>query len=229
MPVLRDFSLPLTIDAVLRAQGIVVPEATIPSPRLIENAQRAIKEGSPLLQPAVAYCHWKVKSIQHERMLLDGGAAVITGKAIVGALSASKQVTAVVCTIGGMLEEIVSDLLPEDIPFGLAMDGVGTAAVEALLESACAFFGEEAARRGWQSTIPFSPGMQDWPAGPAQKQVFSLVDADEIGVTLTQSIVMRPLKSLSALIGFGAEVEASGHTCDYCGLRETCRHKDRYQ
>jgi hypothetical protein len=68
--------------------------------------------------------------------------------------------------------------------------------------------------------------MIGWPLEEAQKQLFALVDASEIGVTLEPSGVMQPLKSLSLALGLGQNLDTDGCTCDYCTMRETCRFRE---
>lgn len=48
-----------------------------------------------------------------------------------------------------------------------------------------------------------------------------------IGVRLNPAFPMIPQKSLSMVIGIGREVREDGILCDFCNLRETCRHRQR--
>jgi hypothetical protein len=80
-----------------------------------------------------------------------------------------------------------------------------------------------------EATIPLSPGMIGWPVSVGQSQIFSLMDARDVGVTLSSSTMMIPRKSLSMVLGFGAEINQRGRTCDYCHMRETCRYQDHYE
>ena len=75
--------------------------------------------------------------------------------------------------------------------------------------------------------MALSPGLEGWPVDVGQPQIFALFDADPAGVTLTPSCQMLPRKSTSALLGLGRRMAAQGHPCDYCGIRETCRHRER--
>ena len=53
------------------------------------------------------------------------------------------------------------------------------------------------------------------------------VSMSTISVELTEMNIMRPLKSLSMVIGLGTELGLQGSTCDYCTMREICRFRDR--
>jgi hypothetical protein len=70
--------------------------------------------------------------------------------------------------------------------------------------------------------------MVGWPVEQGQPQIFDLLDADEIGVRLTESMMMVPRKSLTFVLGIGKKLIAGGRTCDYCSLKGTCRYRDHY-
>jgi len=70
--------------------------------------------------------------------------------------------------------------------------------------------------------------MADWAVEVGQKQIFTLLDTEKIGLKLTSSSLMIPRKSVSMVVGLGPEVMKGAGTCAYCGLRETCRYQDHY-
>ncbi len=66
----------------------------------------------------------------------------------------------------------------------------------------------------------------DWLAlEQAQNQIFSLLDTNGIGVSLSENKLMLPLKSLSMVMGFGANLTQQGSICDYCASRDICKHR----
>jgi hypothetical protein len=107
---------------------------------------------------------------------------------------------------------------------GLAIYGVGSAAVEALANAACQQFEQEAVQRSWQASVPFSPGMVSWSVEEGQRQIFSLLDSSLIDVTLTNASFMLPMKSLSMVMGFGPNLSHQGKPCDFCVMREVCKY-----
>jgi len=70
--------------------------------------------------------------------------------------------------------------------------------------------------------------MVGWPVDKGQPQIFTLLDAAEIGVKLTPSYLMLPRKSLSLAIGIGSNVLVEGTTCDYCTMKDTCQYQNHY-
>ena len=227
MPVKRDWVLNLDIDQVLKNQGADPAALRKRNPRLVQIAQRALDAGLSLIEPVAAYQRLTITKRTHEQVRLESG-AFLTGKTIAQLLGPARQAVVVVCTIGGKLESYASQVLSQDPPLGLALDGLGSAAIETLAEEACAFFGNQAASDGLEATIPLGPGVEGWPVETGQAQIFKIVEAGEAGICLTPSSMMLPQKSLSLVIGLGEHVDTSGKVCDYCTLRLTCRYQDHY-
>lgn len=227
MPVLTNFELNIEVDQILRAQGANPAQLRARNPRLVDTAERALREGLALIDPVVAYQEYKVKKIQHGRMQLSEDKSLF-GKGIVGPLAGSEKVVVLLCTLGGALETYTRLILGQDPPYGLALDGLGTAAIEALSIAVCRRFSEAAEAEGKQATIPFSPGMEGWSVAEGQSQVFKLINPGEAGVSLTSSGMMVPQKSITQVVGIGEDVEGGGRICDFCSQRLTCRYQDQY-
>jgi hypothetical protein len=227
MPELINLDLAITVDQVLRAQGAKPAVIRERSPRLVAIAEQALHKGLPLLQPRVLYEALAIEAVIHERLKLEGGLS-LRGRLIAQHLMPAQKVVAICCTVGPELENLAADLLPVDTMLSLALEGVGSAAVEALANLVCARFERLHEGQGLQATIPLSPGMVGWPVEEGQPQIFSILEGREIGVTLSPSFMMTPRKSLTMLIGLGETILVKGSTCDYCSVRETCQYKEHY-
>lgn len=225
MPVLRDIPLRLGVDEVLRAEGADPASLRARGPSFVALAEQALREGLPLVRTAVLYQLLPVERCLHSRVVL-GGNGVLTGPLVAQHLARASQVAVVVCTIGPDLEKQAARVMASDLPYGLALDAVGSAAVEALAAAACHLLEAQAERNGFQATPLLSPGMVGWPVDEGQREIARLVDAKEIGVTFLPTGMMVPLKSLSFVMGFGTEVLKGGRPCDYCSVRERCRYRD---
>jgi hypothetical protein len=175
----------------------------------------------------VLYRVIEVESLRHENLTLVGGAR-LSGGLVAEHLGAAQRVAVALCTVGAALEDRATAVMEEDPSLGLALDGCGSSAAEALANRACHFFESLAAEAGEKATIPLSPGMIGWPVETGQPELLALVDADEIGVRVFPSGMMQPRKSVSFVVGMGSQVASGGRTCDYCNLRETCSYKDHY-
>lgn len=227
MPVIADWEPRLDEDAVLRGQGADPGAIRARSPHLVQVAKEALKEALPLLQPQAFYRRFDVNAHRHERISFSGG-GFLSGPLIAQHLGPAQQVVVLVCSIGGALDDLVSKAGKSDMVRSLALDGVGSAAVEALANEICRRFELEAAQDGLRTSIPLSPGMVGWTVAEGQPQIFNLVNGDSIGVSLTEHFLMIPRKSLSMVLGLGPDMGYGGKVCDFCAMRETCRYQDHY-
>ena len=227
MPIWDSRQMDLDIDAVLRGQGAEPGVIRKRNPQLVDIAQRALEEAMPLLEPRTIFQDLEVEKFRHEQLLLDGGSR-LTGKLITEHLGPAMRVIVILCTIGEALEEYATRMASEDIVYSLALDGVGSAAVELLANIACRYFEEQALESGMQTSIPLSPGMMGWSVEVGQPEVFKILQPSQVGVRLSEFGLMIPRKSLTMVLGLGETMKTGGRTCDYCAMRETCRYQDHY-
>ena len=137
-----------------------------------------------------------------------------------------EKVAFCVCTIGPALEEKVTALSKEgDMLAAVVLDAIGSAAAEATARYANDRIDEEAAAIGLKTSCRASPGYGDWDV-KEQKNLFELVPADTIGVTLTASSMMVPRKSISFAVHIAEEpvrLRSEG-SCRNCDM-ETCPYR----
>jgi hypothetical protein len=233
MPILNQWNLPLTIDQVLRALGADPEAIRLRRPSFLSSTGEAIAKGKHLLHPLVLYEKYAVKCLVHERLELVSnstslGRSYLSGQLIAQHLARAQVIIVMLCTIGSELDENVSSLFKIDPMSGLALDGVGSAAVENLAIQACNYFEAQAKTDGLNTTMPLNPGMVGWPLDQGQPQIFTLVDSDQIQISLNESCMMIPSKSLSMVLGVGNDVSAIGSSCDYCSLKGVCKYQNHY-
>ncbi len=224
MPVLCHWELCPDVDMVLRAQGADPSQVRARRSRAVTIAEQAIAEGEKLLHPAVAYATVPVGELRHEQLRLVGG-GLLAGPLVAQHLHGARSVVVAVCTVGPDLEAAASEYFADDPAMSVALDAVGSAAVDLLAQAMCERVDDEAVAEGLKTTIAITPGLVGWPLAAGQRQLFALVDAAAAGVSLTEGYMMVPHKSTSLVIGTGTDVERTGETCDYCSMALTCRHR----
>jgi hypothetical protein len=210
---------------VLRALG-TDPERARKRPSVIEVARQAVVAADGLLQPAVVAASYAVEGLSHERLQLEGG-RYLAGPLVAGQLHRAEHVVVAVCTVGPALEAAASECSSRDLALSAALDALGTAAVDLLVAALCQRAGDQAKAAGLLTTTPFSPGMVGWPLAAGQRQLFSLLDAASVGVSLTKGFMMLPQKSASLVVGVGGELGQPGEPCDHCAVAATCRYRQR--
>ena len=223
MEQLAHFELAFTVDDILRGQGMDPKTVRARKPILAAAAKRARAEGQGLVHPVALIREIIVRERRHERILLENGAA-LTGPLAARHLGGAERVAAVVCTIGPELEQAATRLLDEDPALAMALDGLGNAAVEILAQQVCEQIRERAQADGLQTSTPLSPGAPEWPVEIGQPQIFGLIEAAQAGIQITSGGMMIPKKSISFVVGIGAEV-FQADLCEVCNLKETCHYR----
>ena len=220
--------LELTADWVLQAQGADPAVIRSRRPQVVEVAEHALADGLALLEPLALVRILDVNGLDHQRLNLPGKNS-LTGAAIGQHLAGAQQVAVVVYTSGMALESRIRQTMGTDAPYAFALDGVGNAAHDALSLLVYRYVNRLAAERGWQTSIFLNPGMIGWSVEQGQPQLFALIDAAAIGVSVNENLAMHPRKTTSGVIGLGpGMIPAEGPPCAYCTLNETCRFKGRH-
>jgi hypothetical protein len=226
MTVIRDIPLSLTMEHVLRRQGM--GDISAVSPKILALSRELLEEAATLqsLEPAIAYEFCPVKEINDGGARLQGHIFLKTDL-LQKRLPFASELAAIVCTIGPQLERKVTDYFAHDKPLhGVLLDGIGNAAVDTLAQEACRMIGVLAESRGNESSSPFSPGMPGFPLSE-QRALCRIAKAEQIGVHLSKSAMMIPRKSISMTVGIGPQMPTwtKAQVCAECTLKKTCRYK----
>ena len=74
--------------------------------------------------------------------------------------------------------------------------------------------------KGKKVTFRFSPGYCQWELGKGQEMIFNLLETNKIGVTLSESMLMTPIKSVSFAINIGEEIDdkLGSRDCETCSM-----------
>ncbi|OLS29092.1 MAG: hypothetical protein HeimC2_02870 [Candidatus Heimdallarchaeota archaeon LC_2] len=135
------------------------------------------------------------------------------------------QVALSVCTIGEELPNKVVSLFKEGkLVEGTILDAIGSIAADALADKINAKINEFASKNSLQTTLRYSPGYCSW-ALNGQSVIFDLLSVDSIKVTLTESCLMVPVKSVSFAVNIGLNVSKSNweNRCRTC--RKICGYR----
>ena len=226
MPIIRDIRLSLKTKELLRREGIKDYFRLPPEIKSLIRELRASVNNEHLLVPAIAYEIYTITKVDHHQLCLEGNAA-LHDSLLPSLLLEAKELAVVVYTIGPKLEKEVTDYFRKKEPLrGLLLDGIGSAAMDSLTQEVCKLMAHEALSRGYQASSPLSPGAPDFSISK-QWQLFKLVPAEEIGVSLTPSGMMVPCKSVSMVVGMGLNMPTwtQAEICAHCSLQKTCPYK----
>ena len=144
---------------------------------------------------------------------------LLPGKAIRKNLSGCAEAYAFAATVGPAVDRRISALKYTQPSRALIMDAAASAAVEAFCDELNGLWAKEAVSEGRFLRMRFSPGYGDLPIS-VQKDLLRLLDAaHHAGITLTDSMMMIPRKSVSAVIGIAGECGKRARAgCSGCAL-----------
>jgi hypothetical protein len=226
MPVIRDIPLSLKTGAVLRRQGLGGKAKVRPEIKSLTLELLASVENNHLLQTAAAYEYYTVTGMSGVQISLEGDKAV-HGPALPALFLEAKELAVIICTIGPKLEKQASGYTRNGQALrGMLLDGIGSAAIDTLIPEVLKLIAAEVSSRGYEVSSPVNPGMPGF-AMTEQWNLVELVKADEIGVSLTNSGILVPRKSVSMVIGIGPRMTrwTQAEVCARCSLRESCPYK----
>jgi len=186
---------------VLEAQGM--PEEDALAPRLRALLGGAMAAYGALVEPQ-AVC----EELSHERFSSVLQPLGIPGdELVVGRVYPRAEALALfVATIGEAVPRRIERLFGEDdLAKAWMLDAVASAGADLLADRLAGRFRETLRERGMADTrvLPYSPGYCGWPTR-GQQPLFEALRPEEIGVTLNDSCLMSPLKSVSGVLVAGA-------------------------
>jgi hypothetical protein len=124
-----------------------------------------------------------------------------------------------VATLGTPLAERIRELFAiNDLGRGWMLDAVASSGADRLSDLLSARFEKELGQRGPSApkVLPYSPGYCGWSVR-GQKKLFARLQPGEIGVTLNDSCLMTPIKSVSGLLVAGpGDIHRFRPDFDFC-------------
>jgi hypothetical protein len=217
MKIIKDLKLDLDKEEILRYQGYSRKKVKEPNQNILRITGEEINRGYSLFKPQGIYSLIKIKSSALEgRINLENGLIFRFAKSIIKQLKGASHLLVGVVTIGDLLEKKVSELFSQgEYPRALALDVIGTVAVEDFSRKVRKLARQEVIEQGFKTSRHFSPGYSGWEVSQ-QEIVFKSIPSDNIGVRLSKGFMMLPQKSLSWVIGVGKEIIVSSEEENKC-------------
>lgn len=194
-----------------------------PTGELRREAERMADELSDAIQPRYFY---RVESVDHlpDRVRLQRTELDLAGSTALEMLAGCDQAVLLACTLGARFDAKLLAIQARDMAKAVIYDALGSAFVEA---------GCDQAERDIAVRFPdlfltdrFSPGYGDLPLDIQPALCAALDTGRRLGVTVTPSLLMNPVKSVTAVIGLSdAPQPARVRGCGACNLRETCQFR----
>lgn len=212
MEILDDVPMELDVDTLLKKLHIDKESKNA------EDIQGLIKTVAPAIKPKALY---EVSYIQHKNYdTVDIGGVIFKSRVLRVNLDKVERVFPYIATCGRELDEI--GVPSDDLLRQFWLDSIKEMALHAMREYLANHLKERYALGQLSKMSPGSGSQDLWPI-EQQRQLFSIFGNVEelIGVTLTESFLMIPIKSVSGIY-FPTEIRFE--SCQLCP-REVCRSR----
>lgn len=168
-----------------------------------------------------------VFGIEHgESVSVSGTPLVLRGESIREHLKDCEKCVLMAATLGAGADSVIREFESNAVEKAFVADAFASAAIEQVCDMAEAEIRERLA--GFNLTWRFSPGYGDLPLG-IQREFLEILNAQKrIGLTVTDSLILIPRKSVTAIIGISDhEITPKTRGCSTCQIREKCELRKR--
>lgn len=171
-------------------------------------------------------------SLQDFAVVFEGEGENDTETPVGEILEQSDHLLLFAVTLGAETSNAIDELFrTNEFPLGCMLDAAASVAADAAAEVIEQRFAKSLTKFGWNSesgaALRYSPGYCGWHIS-GQKKLFEYLKPEQIGLTLRESFLMEPLKSVSGVVLAGPkemhEFDPSFPCCSTC---ETYYCRDR--
>lgn len=195
-----------------------------PDPTTISETESIYNEVSGLLVPR---CNYTIVSgrIEGEKIVIEDKFCFTVGATIAKLLANSGKFAIFTATASVEFEtyqhmaHIKSDILKAYI-----VDTLGSLIAERAGDYMERQLEEEIAPL--KHTNRLSPGYCGWDI-TEQRLLFEYLGNETCGITLSESCLMKPIKSISGVVGIGESVDEKTYACKFCELKTCYKRKLR--
>lgn len=201
----------------------IKPPATIN--QIIENTIQMIKKLSTF---KAGYVLFNTKTIEDNPSgIFIQDIFLSTGNLISQQLSNCALIAVFACSIGTEIESYIEKLINDgEITKGYIADTIASMTTDNLAQNVHTHIHSKFKKKGLKITNRYSPGYCNWDVSE-QHKIFSMLPDNFCGISLTESSFMLPKKSVSGIIGIGANVKFNEYLCEKC-ISKDCTYRQQH-
>lgn len=183
-----------------------------------------IAEMKNLIKPRYIYRYFDIDAYD-DRVTLKSSDVNFRGKDILNHLKNCDQIALMAVTLGIDVERKIRSYEINNITKSIIMDACATTAVEEVCDIVQKNIEDEVALKGLYITNRYSPGYGDLPISSQYDFIRILDTTRTIGLSVTDSNLLIPRKSVTAIIGISKYKRNTAKSCDNCSNREGCEFR----
>ena len=197
----------------LGCKGGAAPDANIEE--LIGECKRELEQAA---SPRVT---WREYPLTIRNHVIDMTCLQTQSKSLERNLKDCEQVLLFAATLGSQVDVLLHRYGMIQMSKAVVMQAASVAMLETFCDEKNQQLKEEYEKQGWYLRPRFSPGYGDFPLECQRKIAPALELGKRIGVTLTDSLLMAPSKSITAVIGLSRlPRNCTVQGCEACAKRD---------
>ena len=216
LPALESLRQAPSLDVVLARQGI--PEGHVISDRIIRLAEASMALYESLAEPGGVVAE---VSLEEFERIHEGEGNNQYPAPLPSIVKAADGLALFAATVGEAVSEKIEDLFRKNDPATACMlDGIASDRAERATLLLAQDFRTTVLQRGTVNgeakVLPYSPGYCGWHI-TGQRALFAHLQPEQIGISLSQTCLMSPIKSVSGVLVVGPlEIHAFENSFDFC-------------
>ena len=187
--------------------------------RLVDCEQQLLRHATP----RYTYC---VLPLTRTEAILYADTLLLEGNDIRQHLEGCDRAILLAATLGTSVDMLIDRTQKRDMTNAFLLDALANTAIEQICDKAEQQIQETMPNRFF--TWRFSPGYGDFPISSQPKLLAQLNAARQIGITTTETHLMTPRKSVTAIFGSSlSPLPKRRQGCSICQMRETCGYRKK--
>lgn len=213
----------VTVEDVFQAEGADYSKRP-PRPSLVEMHHQMIAEATQLVEPKLIWREVKIVATAEEEIQLEDGHK-LTSRLLADVAGTADKLLLCAITMGDALDKKVMEYNKAGNNVqGFILDAAGTAFLSKAVISELPKLEKAYEDLGLKTSFNLGPGHSYWEKLEDIKVVFHYLEAEKIGIHLTNANLMSPRKSAAFVMGIGkdfSKFEGKTH-CDFCDYQNKC-------
>ena len=137
------------------------------------------------------------------------------GNIVFKELKPSDKIIVFTCTAGKSICDYAKEAYKTDVLKGFLIESLANVLVETAMDKIQDKMREEYRTQNLLVSNRYSPGYCNWDVAE-QHKLFQLLPTNFCGVSLSESALMNPIKSISGFIGIGENIRYNQYKCKHC-------------
>lgn len=217
----------ITIEELFTAQGADLSRRS-PRQDMVDLNVKLLAEARELAKVSIIWQEAKVLGSEQQELYLEGG-LTLRGSLLPKVLGPAESAVLFAMTIGEGIDERVKEYTHQGKTLeAFILDAAGSAILAKAAYHAISELAGLYKEKQLDTTFSLGPGHSYWKGLEDVRTIIDYLKGEQIGISLTDSNLMLPKKSIAMVMGVGSNLpDFKGKThCDFCHLKGSCTMRE---